>query len=224
MESTGVYWKPLWNLLEGRFELLLVNAQLIKQVPGCKPDIKDCQWIAQFLQHGLLRPSFVPERPQRQLRDLTRQRVIRALIQGQSDPQAIADLARSRLRKKIPELRDALTGRVDEHHRFTLKTLMADVEHLESQIAAFDQRIDEVLGPWGREAVERLAAIPGINEGPAPNIIAEIGTDTGRFASAEHLASWAGMCPSNHRSAGKRKSGRTRPGDRWGRRTLVQTA
>lgn len=263
MESTGVYWKPIWNLMEGRLTLLLVNAQHIKQVPGRKTDVKDCQWIAQLLQHGLLRSSFVPDRPQRQLRDLTRQRaqlvadktrvanriaktledaniklasvatdvlgasgrdMIRGLIQGQEDPQALAELARYRLRKKIPALREALTGRVDDHHRFLLKMLLENLDHLEAQIAAFDLRIDQVLGPLEKEAVERLSAIPGIKQRAAQNIIAEIGADMSRFASAQHLASWAGVCPGNHASAGKRKSGRTRPGNRWLRQTLTQAA
>jgi transposase len=186
MESTGVYWKPVWNLLEGRLGLMLVNAHHIKQVPGRKTDVKDCQWIAQLLQHGLLRASFVPERPQRELRDLTRQRaqlvadnarvanriqkvledanvklgsvasdvlgasgrdMLKALAAGGTDAAAIAELARYRMRVKIPQLREALAGKVTAHHRFMLKMLLEQVEHLDGQIAAFDKQVQEVMSP-----------------------------------------------------------------------------
>lgn len=263
MESTGVYWKPIFNVLEGEFEVMLVNAQHIKQVPGRKTDVADCQWIAQLLQHGLLRPSFVPDRPQREMRDLTRQRaqlvaektrvanriqkvledanvklasvatdalgasgrdMIRALIDGQEDTEVMAELARYRLRKKIPQLRQALRGRVTDHHRFMLRMLMEHLEAVERQIAVFDERIEQTMGPFERRCVEHLRTIDGIEIRSAQNILAEIGADMGRFPSAAHLASWAGLCPGNHESAGKRRKGTTTRGNRWLRRTLVQCA
>jgi transposase len=262
MESTGVYWKPVFHLLEDRFQILLVNAQHIKQVPGRKTDVKDCQWIAQLLQLGLLRASFVPPRPIRELRDLTRQRsqlvgerasvsnriqkvledaniklasvasdvlgvsgraMIAALIGGETEPDRLADLARRRLRGKIPQLRQALKGRVTEHHRFLLRTLMDHVRHLDDLIERLDQRIEEAMSPFA-QAVERLVTIPGVNRRAAEVIVAEIGTDMTKFPGAGHLSSWAGMCSGNHQSAGKRQSGRTTPGDRWLRQVLVQAA
>ena len=263
MESTGVYWKPIWNLLEDRVKLILVNAQHIKQVPGRKTDVKDCQWIAQLLQFGLLKASFVPDRPQRELRDLTRQRsqlvgdhsrvanriqktledaniklasvatdvlgvsgrqMLQALIQGNRSAQHMAELARGRMRSKVPQLAEALDGRVNEHHRFMLRMLMEQIASLEKQIEAFDQRIEQVMGPFEKAAVAQLDEMPGVNQRAAQNLIAEIGTDMSRFASAEHLASWAGICPGNNQSAGKRKSGRITRGNRWLKSTLVQCA
>jgi transposase len=263
MESTGVYWKPIWNVLEGQFEMLLVNAQHIKQVPGRKTDVKDAEWIAQLLQHGLLRNSFVPAAPQRELRELTRQRrqliqtrasvanriqkvledaniklasvaadvlgtsgraMLEALIAGQDDPEALADLAQRKLRAKIPQLRLALHGRVTDHHRFLLRLLLDELTHLEGLIGRLTERIAEVLpAPFG-EAVEKLTTIPGIGELAAQNILAEIGVDMNQFGGAGRLASWTGMCPGNHESAGKRKSGKTTKGNRWLRATLVQCA
>ncbi len=263
MESTGVYWKPVWNLFEGVFEMLLVNAEHIKQVPGRKTDVKDSQWIAELLQHGLLKPSFVPEKPVRQLRDLTRQRVqlirqkvqvanriqktledaniklssvasdvlgasgrdmLKAIIKGESDPITLAELARQRLRKKIPQLQEALCGEIQDHHRFLLKLLMEQVEFLETQIDKMSARIREVLPAPFVEAIARLDTIPGIDRKAAENIIVEVGADMERFASAAHLASWVGVCPGNNESAGKRKSGRTTKGNRWLRVVLVQCA
>jgi transposase len=263
MESTGVYWKPIWNLLEGQFEMLLVNAQHIKQVPGRKTDVKDAEWIAQLLQHGLLRNSFVPATPQRELRELTRQRrqliqtkasvanriqkvledaniklasvatdvlgvsgraMLEALIAGQTDPEALADLAQRKLRAKIPQLQQALHGRVTDHHRFLLRLLLDELTHLEELIGRLTQRLEEVLPAPFVEAVERLATIPGINEPAAQNILAEIGTNMDQFGSVARLASWTGMCPGNNESAGKRKSGKTTKGNRWLRATLVQVA
>jgi len=263
MESTGVYWKPIWNLLEGLFELLLVNAEHIKQVPGRKTDVKDSQWIAELLQHGLLKPSLVPEKPVRQLRDLTRQRVqlirqkvqvanriqktledaniklasvasdvlgasgrdmIRAIIQGENDPITLAELARQRLRKKMPQLQEALRGEVQDHHRFLLGMLMEQVEFLERQIEKLSQRIEAVMPAPFVEAIERLDTIPGIDRRAAQNIVAEVGADLLPFASAGHLASWVGMCPGNNESAGKRRSGKTTKGNRWLRVVLVQCA
>ena len=271
MESTGVYWKPIWHLLEGRFEMMLVNAGHIKQVPGRKTDVKDAEWIAQLLQHGLLSPSFVPPPPVRELRDLTRQRaqlvadrsgvanrvqkvleaaniklssvatdvlgvsgraMIAGLIAGESDPARLAGEARGSLRKKVIPLRRALEGRVTEHHRFQLRLLMDQLGQLEGLIGRLDARIAEVMEatpsedrpPPFREAAARLTTIPGIAARSAEVIVAEIGPDMAKFATAGHLASWAGLCPGNDRSAGKRRSGRTTKGSRWLRMTLVQAA
>jgi transposase len=262
MESTGVYWKPVFNVLEGRFAVVLVNAQHIKQVPGRKTDVKDCQWIAQLLQHGLLRASFVPPRPIRELRDLTRQRaqlvaekataanriqkvledanvklasvatdplgvsgrdMIEALIAGEEDVAVLADKARRRLRRKIPALQAALRGRVTDHHRFQLRILMDHLAHLEGLIARLGARIEAALAP-SAEAAGRLATIPGVDRRTAETVIAEVGTDMGQFPTAGHLASWAGLCPGNNESAGKRRSGRTTKGSRWLRQALTQAA
>lgn len=268
MESTGVYWKPVWNLLEGAVaELMLVNAQHVKQVPGRKTDVSDCQWIADLLRHGLIRPSFVPPAPQRDLRELTRQRsqlvaerarvanriqkiledanlklgsvvsdilgkssraMIGALIeQPDADPAKLAEhlAAAGPLRNKIPQLALALKGQLRDHHRFMLKQLLDHTDHLGEQIEAFEGRIDRSMsdGPFA-EAVRRLDPIPGVNRRAAQAILAEIGHDMSRFASAAHLASWAGLCPGNDESAGKRRSGRTRFGNRWLKQMLVQCA
>jgi len=262
MESTGVYWKPVFNILEGRFAVMLVNAQHIKQVPGRKTDVKDCAWIAQLLQHGLLRASFVPPPPIRELRDLTRQRsqlvaekataanrvqkvledaniklasvatdvlgvsgrdMLEAIIAGEDDAAKLADQARKRLRHKIPALQTALRGRVTEHHRFQLRLLLDHVTHLEELIGRLGARIEEVTAPFA-EAVERLTTIPGVEQRAAETVIAEIGPNMEQFPTADHLASWAGMCPGNNESAGKRKSGRTTKGSRWLRQMLTQAA
>jgi transposase len=263
MESTGVYWKPIWNLLEGVVELVLVNAEHIKAVPGRKTDVKDSEWIAQLLQHGLLKPSFVPDKPIRQLRDLTRQRtqltrqkvqvanriqktledanvklasvasdvlgasgrdMLKAIVAGEQDPIVLADLARRRLREKIPHLREALSGQIEDHHRFLLGMLMDQVEFLEAQMAKLSARIGEVMPAPFAEATGRLDTIPGVDQRAAQNIIVEIGADMGQFPSAAHLASWVGVCPGNNESAGKRKSGRTTKGNKWLRVVLVQCA
>jgi transposase len=260
MESTGVYWKPVWHILEGRFELLVVNALHIKQVPGRKTDVQDCAWIAQLLQYGLLKASFVPERPIRELRDLVRQRaqlvaeqgsaanrvqkvledaniklgsvasdvlgvsgraMLRDLIAGQTDPQRLAEHAKTRLRRKLPELRLALTGRVTDHHRFLLQLHLEHWDRLEELVSRLNARIEAALAPH-RTAVERLTTIPGIDVRTAEVIVAEVGPDMGRFPTAAHLASWAGVCPGNNESAGKRRGGRTRKGSRWLRTALVQ--
>jgi transposase len=262
MESTGVYWKPVFNLLEGGVHVLLVNAEHIKQVPGRKTDVKDCQWIAQLLQHGLLKASFVPPRPIRELRDLTRQRtqliqersaaanriqqvledanvklasvatdvlgvsgrdVLKALIAGETDPAQLADLARQRLRQKIPALQQALHGRVTEHHRFLLRLHLDHVAQLEKLIGRLGARIEKALAPFA-EAQEHLQTIPGVSQRVAETVLAEIGTQMEQYPSANHLASWAGMCSGNKESAGKRRSGRSTKGDRWLKRILVQAA
>jgi transposase len=262
MESTGVYWKPVYYLLEDRFEVMLVNAQHIKKVPGRKTDIKDAEWIAQLLQHGLLTPSFVPPEPIRELRDLTRQRtqlirqratvvnriqkvledaniklasvvtdvlgasgraMLRALIAGRSDPEELAELARGSLRGKRDQLRPALHGRVSAHHRFLLEMLMEQVDHLEGLIVRFSGRIREAMAPFAA-AEARLQTIPGVGQQAAEVILAEIGPDMDRFPGAAQLCSWAGMCPGNHQSGGKRRRGRTTKGNRWLRTLLVQVA
>jgi transposase len=263
MESTGVYWKPVWNLLEGNLELMLVNAREVKQLPGRKTDVKDSQWIAQLLACGLLRPSFVPPLPQRELRDLTRTRasllqdksrvanrvqkvledaniklssvasdvlgvsgreMIRSLIQGKLSPQEMAHLARGRMQAKIPQLKEALSGKVSEHHRFMLELLLEEIEHYEQHIAKLDQRIQEVMSPLEKTALALLDEIPGIDCRAAQNVLAEIGSDMSRFPSSQHLASWAGLCPGNDKSAGKRRSGRMSDGNRWLKGTLNQCA
>jgi transposase len=262
MESTGVYWKPIFNLLEGNFRVILVNAQRLKNVPGRKTDVKDAEWIAQLLQHGLLSPSFIPPPEVRQLRDLTRQRtelirdraavanriqkvledaniklgdvasdvlgasgraMIQAIIAGEEDPSRLAELARRRLRGKIPALRQALYGRVTEHHRFLLRALLDQIGALEDLIARFDARIAQAMAPFAA-AGERLRGIPGVGPQVAEVIVAEIGTDMAQFPTAGHLASWAGLCPGNDESAGKRRSGKTTKGSQWLRTTLVQAA
>jgi transposase len=262
MESTGVYWKPVYYLLEDRLDVMLVNAQHIKQVPGRKTDVRDCQWIAELLQFGLLKPSFVPPPVIRELRDLTRERsqlvadraraclriqkvledaniklssvatdilgvsgraMIRAMIGGETDPARLAAMARGRMRVKIPALEQAMRGRVGEHHRFVLETLLEQIESLDRLIVRLDGRLATVMAPM-IEAVERLRTIPGVDRRAAEVIIAEVGTDMGRFATAGHLCSWAGVSPGNNESGGKRRSGRTTPGSRWLRSALVQVA
>lgn len=262
MESTGVYWKPIYNVLEGRFTILLVNARHIKNVPGRKTDVKDRQWIAQLLQSGLLKGSFIPERPQRELRDLTRHRsklvdqrasvvnrvhkvledaniklgavasdimgksgmdMIRALIEGCQDGSEMADLARGRLKGKIPQLCLALEGHVTDHHRFLLHQLIDQLDYLDGQIDRFSQRIEEVSRPFA-EAIERVARLPGFQKLASENVIAEIGCNMDQFPSADHLSSWAGICSGSNESAGKRKSGKTTKGSKWLRATLAQAA
>jgi transposase len=261
MESTGVYWKPVWNLLEGHFELLLVNAQHIKKVPGRKTDMKDSEWIAQLLQHGLLRGSFVPERCQQELRELTRLRrqmiqgrsrianriqqvletaniklasvasdvlgvsgrhILEAIISGQEDAAALAQLARRRLRRKIPELQLALEGRVSDHHRFLLRFLLQEWDHASAGIARLNEQIQASMPRPFQEALPRLTTVPGIDQRSAEEILAEIGVQMKQFPTAAHLASWTGMSPGNNESAGKRRSGRSPKGNRWLRTALVQ--
>jgi transposase len=262
MESTGVFWKPIWNVLEARFEVLLVNARNIKKVPGRKTDVRDCEWIAQLLQCGLLSASFVPPPAIRELRELTRHRaklidqrtavanrvhktledaniklgtvasdilgvsgrdMLRAIVEGETDSEKLASLARQRLRIKIPALREALHGRVTEHHRFLLGSLLEQVTFLEKQIAQLDERIADKTRPF-ESSMAGLDSIPGVAVRGAASILAEIGPDMAVFPSAAHLASWAAICPGNDESAGKRKSGATAKGNRWLRRALVEAA
>jgi transposase len=264
LEATGAYWKPVWNLLEGQFELLLVNAQHIKAVPGRKTDVKDAEWIADLLRHGLLRPSFVPDRTQRELRELTRYRtslireraaeanrlqkvleganlklgdvasdvlgqsgrqMLEAIAAGASEADAakLAQLARGRLRDKMPQLERALAGRVAPHQRFMLAQQLGHIDFLDETIERVNGEIAERLRPFD-EVLDNLDAIPGVGRRTGENLIAEIGTDMGRFPSAAHLASWAGMCPGHDESAGKRRSGKTRKGSPALRHTLIEAA
>jgi transposase len=264
MESTGVLWQPVWNILEEVevFELVLVNAHHIKTVPGRKTDIKDAQWLAELLRHGLVRGSFVPDRAQRELRELTRYRtslieervdhvnrlqktletaniklsavvsdvtgvsaraMLRELAAGRTDAEELAELAVGRLRDKLPALQQALAGRFGAHHQYLVPRILATIDYLDSAIADLDTQIAERERPF-EDAVERLDEIPGVGRRVAETVIAEVGATVDRFPSAQHLASWAGLCPGNHESAGKRLSGKTRKGNAALRRGLVQAA
>jgi transposase len=262
MESTGVYWKPVVYVLEETFTCLLVNAAHIKQVPGRKTDVKDCVWIAQCLECGLLRGSFVPPAPIRELRDLTRHRrvlieertraanrlhkllqdagiklasvatnilgvsgraMLEALVHGRTDPEVLADLARGRLRKKLPALREALAGRFRPHHAFLVSQLLAHMDYLEEAISAVSTEVEGRLAPFAQH-LTHLDTIPGIDRRTAEVLIAELGVDMSYFPSEHHLASWAAICPGNNESAGKHRSGRTRRGNRWLRTALVEAA
>ena len=262
MESTSVYWKPIYNLLEDRFTLLLANAQHIKAVPGRKTDVRDCEWIADLLRHGLLKASFVPDRPQRELRELTRYRtalvrertaavnrlqktleganiklssvasdimgksgrtMLAALIAGTTDAAALAQLAKGQLREKRVALERALTGRVGPHQRFLLAEQLTHIDHLDASIDRLSAEIGERLRPLD-EQLARLQTIPGVGRRTAELLLAEVGSDMGRFPTAAHLASWAGMCPGNNESAGRRRSGKTRKGSPWLRAALVEAA
>jgi transposase len=262
MESTGVFWKPIYYLLEERLTCLLVNAMHVRQVPGRKTDVQDCAWLAQLLEHGLLRGSFVPPAPIRELRDLTRYRksliqertreanrvhklledtgiklatvatdilgtsgraMLEALVRGTHDPDVLAELARGRMRAKLPALRRALVGHFRPHHAFLLRQILAHLDYLDTAQATLSERIETLLAPF-QDAVHRLDTIPGVNQRTAEVLVAEIGVDMGQFPSDRHLASWAGLCPGNHESAGKHKSGKTRKGNGWLRAALVEAA
>lgn len=264
MESTGVYWKPVFNLLEGDFEVLLVNAKHIKFVPGRKSDVKDAQWIAQLLQHGLLKASFIPELPQRELRELVRYRthliqertrevnriqkvledanlklasvatdvmgvsgrsMLQAIVAGQDDPTALAELAKGRMRPKIAALEQALTGRVRDSHRLLLRMHLEHIDELNAKIRELDQEIDHLMPPFDPEQlVERLDAIPGVGPVTAQIVIAELGLDMSRFPTHSHAASWAGLAPGKNESAGRNYSARTLKANRYLRTALVEAA
>ena len=262
MEATGVFWKPVWAILEDEFECVLVNARHVKQVPGRKTDVSDAAWLCQLAEAGLLRASFVPPKPIRTLRNLTRYRktqiqerqreanrlhkaledtgikldcvasdilgasgrlMLDALIQGTTDPEVLAELAKGALRRKIPALREALEGRFDRHHALWIGAILSHIDFLDEQIDGLSEMIEEEIRPFAL-AVELLCSIPGIQHRGAQCIIAEIGVDMSVFATAKHLASWAGQCPGNDQSAGKRRSGKTRKGSKWLDYTLEEAA
>jgi transposase len=262
MEATGVYWKPVWHVLEEHFTLVLANAMHIRNVPGRKSDMNDATWIADLLAHGLIRSSFVPPAPIQELRDLTRTRrqlvheiarhvlriqktledanlkltqvisdivgvsgraILNALIAGETDPDRLVDLTRGRLKATRAELRDALHGRVTDHHRFMIHLHLAQIDALETAVAAIEARIGDALGPF-RAAVSLLTTMPGLSETTARVLIAEIGDDMTRFPSVGHLISWAGFCPRLDESAGKRRSTRTRRTAPWLKPTLINAA
>jgi transposase len=262
MESSGVYWKPVFNILEDSMEVILANARHIKNVPGRKTDVKDCEWIAQLLRHGLIKGSFIPPKPIRELRDLTRYRrkliqtksselnrihklledaniklssvvsdingisaqdMIYHLIKEDMSPKEMAELARGRLRKKITELEKALEGSLREHHRLILKVSIQMIASYDNAIDKLDREIDQRMEPY-REESERLQSIPGLKKKTAESIVAEIGVDMNRFPSHCHLSSWAGVSPGNNESAGKRRSGKSTPGNRWLKGSLTEAA
>jgi len=297
MEATGVYWKPIYNLLEGDFVILVVNAHHIKTVPGRKTDVKDAEWIADLLSHGLLTASFIPSAPQRELRDLTRYRaklveerareinrlqktledtnlklgdvvsdvmgkaaqmILRAVVDGETDSVRLADFAAGRVRASRETLERALTGKATAHHRFLLGEHLTQIEHLDEAIGRISEEIARRLTPeppippreeehqpasptatepgslpsaaglpsllnW-QQAVEIIDQITGISQRIAEGLLAEIGVNMGQFPSAKHLASWVGVCPGNHESAGKRLSGKTRKGNPYARQLLIQAA
>ena len=253
MESTGVYWKSPYYLLEDAAECWVLNAQHMRNVPGRKTDVGDAEWICQLVEHGLVRPSFVPPKPIRQLRDLTRYRraqveergreaqrldkvlqdagvklssvasdlqgksardMLAALVEGERGPEVLADMARGVMRKKIPQLQEALAGRFGPHHALMVRTILAKVDFLDEAIASLDAEIDRVVAPFAPE-VELLMTIPGVKRRSAEGLVAEIGVDMSRFPTAGHLASWAGMCPGNNESAGKKRGNRSRQGPKW---------
>lgn len=262
MESTGVYWRPIYYLLEDHMECWLLNAQHLRNVPGRKTDVKDAEWICQLVEHGLVRASFVPPREIRELRDLVRyrktqieertrevqrlektlqdagiklssvaskvlgvsgRRMLEALISGTHDPEVLAELAKGRLRSKIPALRQALAGRFTANHALIVSQILAHVDFLDESIATLSAEVDVVIAPFA-EKVALLDTIPGVDKRTAELLISEIGADMTRFPTAGHLASWAGMCPGQNQSAGKSKSGKTRHGSKWLRGGLTEAA
>jgi transposase len=267
IESTGVYWKPVFNILEGSLEVILVNARHIKAVPGRKTDVKDCEWLADLLRHGLLKASFIPPTHIRELRELTRYRynlvkelsatanriqklaesaniklsqvasdalgvsgrmMLRALANGVTDTGKVVDMARGRLKRKKPELQPAMTGLLTEMQRWVLGELLDRYEELEAAINRVHEQIAKQVGespdPFVAEALRIIDTIPGIAEEVAGTIASEIGVDMSNFPSDAHLSSWAGMCPGNNESAGKRRSGKTTKGNKYLRSALVQAA
>ena len=263
MEATGVYWKPVYYALEGRFELWLCNAHHVKNVPGRKTDMSDAEWLADVAAHGMVRPSFVPPPPIRELRELTRYRktqidvraaeiarlekvlqdagikltsvaskvltqsgraIIEALIAGQRDPRALAELAKGKLRPKIPQLTAALAGHFGAHHAIVAACILGHLDFLDAAIARLDEQVAARVAEGYQPATRLLADVPGLERRSIEVIIAETGADMSRFPSPGHLASWAGLCPGNHESAGKRRRVATTAGDQWLRRTMIESA
>ena len=262
MEATGVYWKPVWHVLESKFTLVLGNARHIRNVPGRKTDVNDASWIADLVAHGLIRGSFVPPTPTQQIRDLTRTRkqlvremvehtqriqkhledanlklssvlsdtlgksgraILDAIVAGEEDPEKLAQLANRWVKCSREQLIEALRGRTTDHHRYMLATHLRIYDELQKVVKEIEERIERELAPF-RDQIERLKTIPGIGETAAQVIAAEIGLDMNRFPTEGHLLSWAGLCPRNDTSAGKRMSNRLRPGAVWLKTTLVQAA
>ena len=262
MEATGAYWKPVWHILYGDFQLVLANAAHIRNVPGRKSDANDATWIADLLAHGLIRASFVPPQPIQELRDLTRtrreltreivrhtqriqatleeanikltsvisdllgwsgRRILKTIVAGESDARRLAELGHRQLACSREELAAALDGRLRDHHRFLIGQHLKTIEQIEATIGEFETRLEAALAPF-RDAVERLKAIPGVSDNVAQTLIAEIGADMSAFPTADHLVSWAGMCPRLDESAGKKRSTRMRKGSPWLKSTLIQCA
>ena len=269
MESTGVYWKPVYNLLEDDFTVMVVNASHMKAVPGRlsdrqagKTDVKDAEWICDLLRHGLLRASFIPERPQRELRELVRYRrslteersreanriqklleganiklssvasdvlgasgraMLQALVAGEEDPKALAGLAKGRLREKAGELEEALRGLMGPHQRFMLASQLRHLGDLEAEIERLDEEVARQVDPF-EETVAAVDTIPGVGRRTAEVIVAEMGTDMEQFPTPGHLASWAGVCPGNNRSADKNKRSPAKKGNNWLKPALVEAA
>jgi len=263
MEATGIYWKPVWHILsDGEFSLVLANAAHVKNVPGRKTDVNDATWLADLMAHGLIRPSFVPDEPTQQMRDLLRtrkqfvrersahtqriqktledanikldsvitdivglsgRRMIEALIAGQTDPEALAALAHGRIHATKAELEAALRGRVTPHHRFMLQLHLDHLDSVNAAIARIDKEVEGNLEPF-RVAIKMLSTIPGVSSLAAEVMVSEIGIDMSRFKTEGHLISWAGLCPKNDESAGKRRSTRMKKGAPWLKTTLIQCA
>ncbi len=264
MESTGVYWKPVYNVLEGEFEMLLVNAKHIKFVPGRKSDVKDAQWIAELLQHGLLKASFIPELPQRELRELVRYRthliqertrevnrvqkvledaniklasvatdimgvsgrsMLQAIIAGKDDPAALSELAKGRMRTRIDELEQALTGRIRHSHRLLLRMHLEHIDELNAKLTELNQEIDHLMPPFDPDRLlQRLDAIPGVGLSVAQIVVAELGIDMSRFPLDSHATSWAGLAPGKNESAGRNHSARTLKANCYLRPALIEAA
>jgi len=262
MEATGVYWKPIWHVLDGHFDLVLANASHVKNVPGRKTDVNDAMWIADLLAHGLIRASFVPETRIQNLRDLTRTRkqlvrerashvqrvdkilqdanlklgsvltdimgtggraVLAALVKGETDPEKLASQIKTRVKAPREKIVEALRGKVTTHHRFLIGLHLDQADALEKAIDKIDEQVGERLETF-RAAADRLTQIPGISDVIAAAIVSEIGVDMARFKTVGHLISWAGLCPRNDESAGKRRSTRLRHGAPWLKTLLVQAA
>lgn len=262
VESTGVYWKPIFNILEPEFTIILVNARHIKAVPGRKTDVADCRWIAQLLQHGLLKASFIPPAPIREIRDITRERrkliqsratvtnriakvledaniklasvasnivgasgleMLHAIIDHEEDVEKLANMAKRQLRSKREQLKEALYGRVTDHHRFLLSQHLRQLRFLDEEILEFDLRIERLMRPFSLE-LSLLVTIPGVGRRTAEQLLAEIGVEMDRFPSDRHISSWAGVCSGNNESAGKRKGGQTLQGNKWVKSTLTEAA